>query len=193
MYDPFTTCARRFLYGDQARFFGDEIHLDVKHSKIGTVAMASAGENLNASQVWFPWHLYFLTIDNFLTATWWIDDHLVVRMFILMLPVVLFFSVLHHTAWRSWLPRWQTYSEFSNLPPHIWSIIMWSFGRRIFIKSNKNHICIQNPQSHHTNANPRSKEENRNRRPKQKLLGHYQCYPGEARQLLATVGSAGRA
>ncbi|KAL2523871.1 Peptidyl-prolyl cis-trans isomerase CYP59 [Abeliophyllum distichum] len=40
----------KFLYGDQARFFGDEIHLDVKHSKIGTVSMASAGENLNASQ-----------------------------------------------------------------------------------------------------------------------------------------------
>ncbi|KAL0443179.1 UNVERIFIED_CONTAM: Peptidyl-prolyl cis-trans isomerase CYP59 [Sesamum latifolium] len=40
----------KFLYGDQARFFGDEIHLDVKHSKTGTVAMASAGENLNASQ-----------------------------------------------------------------------------------------------------------------------------------------------
>ncbi|KAG9136536.1 hypothetical protein Leryth_014381 [Lithospermum erythrorhizon] len=40
----------KFLYGDQARFFGDEIHLDVKHAKTGTVAMASAGENLNASQ-----------------------------------------------------------------------------------------------------------------------------------------------
>lgn len=40
----------KFLYGDQARFFGDEIHLDVKHTKTGTVAMASAGENLNASQ-----------------------------------------------------------------------------------------------------------------------------------------------
>lgn len=40
----------KFLYGDQARFFGDEIHLDLKHSKMGTVAMASAGENLNASQ-----------------------------------------------------------------------------------------------------------------------------------------------
>ncbi|KAK9088131.1 hypothetical protein Scep_027213 [Stephania cephalantha] len=40
----------RFLYGDQARFFADEIHQDLKHSKIGTVAMASAGENLNASQ-----------------------------------------------------------------------------------------------------------------------------------------------
>lgn len=40
----------KFLYGDQARFFGDEIHLDLKHSKTGTVAMASAGQNLNASQ-----------------------------------------------------------------------------------------------------------------------------------------------
>ncbi|KAF5750562.1 hypothetical protein HS088_TW03G00901 [Tripterygium wilfordii] len=40
----------KLLYGDQARFFSDEIHLDLKHSKMGTVAMASAGENLNASQ-----------------------------------------------------------------------------------------------------------------------------------------------
>ncbi|KAJ7982053.1 Peptidyl-prolyl cis-trans isomerase-like protein [Quillaja saponaria] len=40
----------KFLYGDQARFFNDEIHLDLKHSRTGTVAMASAGENLNASQ-----------------------------------------------------------------------------------------------------------------------------------------------
>ncbi|KAL6196773.1 hypothetical protein ACLB2K_032387 [Fragaria x ananassa] len=40
----------KFLYGDQARFFGDEIHLDLKHAKTGTIAMASAGENLNASQ-----------------------------------------------------------------------------------------------------------------------------------------------
>ncbi|CAH9073647.1 unnamed protein product [Cuscuta epithymum] len=40
----------KFLYGEQARFFGDEIHLDLKHSKKGTIAMASAGENLNASQ-----------------------------------------------------------------------------------------------------------------------------------------------
>ncbi|XP_058775114.1 peptidyl-prolyl cis-trans isomerase CYP59-like [Vicia villosa] len=40
----------KFLYGDQARFFNDEIHIDLKHSKTGTVAMASAGENMNASQ-----------------------------------------------------------------------------------------------------------------------------------------------
>ncbi|XP_059446067.1 peptidyl-prolyl cis-trans isomerase CYP59-like [Corylus avellana] len=40
----------KFLYGDQARFFSDEIHLDLKHSRTGIVAMASAGENLNASQ-----------------------------------------------------------------------------------------------------------------------------------------------
>ncbi|CAN8321971.1 unnamed protein product [Cochlearia groenlandica] len=43
----------KFLYGEQARFFGDEIHLDLKHSKTGTVAMASGGENLNASQFYF--------------------------------------------------------------------------------------------------------------------------------------------
>lgn len=40
----------KVLYGEQARFFGDEIHLDLKHTKTGTLAMASAGENLNASQ-----------------------------------------------------------------------------------------------------------------------------------------------
>ncbi|XP_045807991.1 peptidyl-prolyl cis-trans isomerase CYP59-like isoform X1 [Trifolium pratense] len=39
----------RFLYGDQAQFFNDEIHIDRKHSKTGTVAMASAEENMNAS------------------------------------------------------------------------------------------------------------------------------------------------
>ncbi|KAK0576699.1 hypothetical protein LWI29_021973 [Acer saccharum] len=40
----------RFLYGEQARFFGDEIRVDLKYLKTGTIAMASAGENLNASQ-----------------------------------------------------------------------------------------------------------------------------------------------
>lgn len=58
----------RFLYGDQARFFTDEIHLDLKHSKMGTVAMANAGENLNASQVFSPLFLGF----------WWIKTHLLV-------------------------------------------------------------------------------------------------------------------
>lgn len=43
----------KFLYGDQARFFNDEIHHDLKHSETGTVAMASGGENLNASQFYF--------------------------------------------------------------------------------------------------------------------------------------------
>lgn len=48
-----TSCSScRFLYGDQARFFSDEIHPTLKHSKTGTVAMATAGENLNASQVY---------------------------------------------------------------------------------------------------------------------------------------------
>ncbi|AQK81531.1 Peptidyl-prolyl cis-trans isomerase CYP59 [Zea mays] len=40
----------KFLYGDQARFFDDEIRPELRHSKTGTVAMASAGENCNASQ-----------------------------------------------------------------------------------------------------------------------------------------------
>ncbi|CAL5394835.1 unnamed protein product [Camellia sinensis] len=40
----------KFLYSDQARFFGDEIRLELKHAKMGTVAMPSAGEDLNASQ-----------------------------------------------------------------------------------------------------------------------------------------------
>ncbi|XP_020270219.1 peptidyl-prolyl cis-trans isomerase CYP59 [Asparagus officinalis] len=43
----------KFLYGEQARFFKDEIHPDLKHSKMGTVAMASAGEDCNASQFYF--------------------------------------------------------------------------------------------------------------------------------------------
>ncbi|KAI4980170.1 hypothetical protein ZWY2020_020655 [Hordeum vulgare] len=41
----------KFLYGDQARFFNDEIRPELRHSKTGTIAMASAGENCNASQV----------------------------------------------------------------------------------------------------------------------------------------------
>ncbi|KAL6873778.1 hypothetical protein ACP4OV_013860 [Aristida adscensionis] len=40
----------KFLYGDQARFFDDAIHPQLRHSKIGTLAMASAGKNRNASQ-----------------------------------------------------------------------------------------------------------------------------------------------
>lgn len=44
----------KFLYGSQARFFSDEIHPNLKHSQMGTVAMASrtgtSEKNLNASQ-----------------------------------------------------------------------------------------------------------------------------------------------
>ncbi|KAF3669229.1 putative domain-containing protein-like [Capsicum annuum] len=40
----------KFSHGDQALFFGDETDPDLNHSKKETVAMASAGGNLNASQ-----------------------------------------------------------------------------------------------------------------------------------------------
>ncbi|KAF3322517.1 peptidyl-prolyl cis-trans isomerase CYP59 isoform X1 [Carex littledalei] len=43
----------KFLYGDQARFFEHEIRPELKHSKMGTVSMVNAGENLNASQFFF--------------------------------------------------------------------------------------------------------------------------------------------
>lgn len=43
-----TAC--RVLYGEQARFFDDEIRPHLKHRKKGTLAMAGAGKNLNASQ-----------------------------------------------------------------------------------------------------------------------------------------------
>lgn len=42
--------ARRLLYGDQARCFDDELRPHLKHAKRGTVGMASAGKDLNASQ-----------------------------------------------------------------------------------------------------------------------------------------------
>eukprot|EP00008_Paramoeba_atlantica_P014058 CAMPEP_0201480620 /NCGR_PEP_ID=MMETSP0151_2-20130828/5070_1 /ASSEMBLY_ACC=CAM_ASM_000257 /TAXON_ID=200890 /ORGANISM="Paramoeba atlantica, Strain 621/1 / CCAP 1560/9" /LENGTH=397 /DNA_ID=CAMNT_0047862537 /DNA_START=138 /DNA_END=1328 /DNA_ORIENTATION=+ len=37
-------------YGDQARFFEDEIHKVLKHNKTGVVSMASSGKDRNASQ-----------------------------------------------------------------------------------------------------------------------------------------------
>eukprot|EP00242_Pyramimonas_sp_CCMP2087_P014359 CAMPEP_0198223000 /NCGR_PEP_ID=MMETSP1445-20131203/90567_1 /TAXON_ID=36898 /ORGANISM="Pyramimonas sp., Strain CCMP2087" /LENGTH=258 /DNA_ID=CAMNT_0043901701 /DNA_START=81 /DNA_END=854 /DNA_ORIENTATION=+ len=40
----------KLLYGEQARFFDDEIRPDLKHKRKGMVGMASAGDNLNASQ-----------------------------------------------------------------------------------------------------------------------------------------------
>lgn len=40
----------RVLFGEQARFFDDEIHPHLRHTKKGVLGMASAGSNLNASQ-----------------------------------------------------------------------------------------------------------------------------------------------
>ena len=39
------------LHGEAKRFFEDEMKPAMKHQKKGTVSMANAGENLNASQV----------------------------------------------------------------------------------------------------------------------------------------------
>ncbi|KAL2941304.1 Peptidyl-prolyl cis-trans isomerase CYP59, partial [Bienertia sinuspersici] len=48
----------KFL-GDQDRFFKDEINPDLNHSKTGTVAMACAGKNLNASYYLDGKHTFF--------------------------------------------------------------------------------------------------------------------------------------
>lgn len=105
----------RFLYGDQARFFGDEIHLDVKHSKIGTVSMASAGENLNASQVHYPFHILYSTRENFkcfLPFSW----YTVIKLSVFYMPngCTFLLSVLHHTAWWPRVSWWKAHCKFSN-------------------------------------------------------------------------------
>ena len=38
------------MYGDQARFFEDELHPHLKHKKRGVLGMAGTGENSNGSQ-----------------------------------------------------------------------------------------------------------------------------------------------
>ncbi len=43
--------SNRLLYGEQAKFFEDELRPHLKHAKRGLLGMASAGEDLNASQV----------------------------------------------------------------------------------------------------------------------------------------------
>lgn len=43
----------RLVYGEQARFFDDEIRKDLRHRKPGMVGMAGAGKDMNASQFYF--------------------------------------------------------------------------------------------------------------------------------------------
>ena len=40
----------RVLYGEQARFFPDEIRPHLKHKAKGLVGMAAGGKDMNASQ-----------------------------------------------------------------------------------------------------------------------------------------------
>lgn len=42
--------SRRLMYGEQARFFEDELHPHLKHKRKGMVGMAGSGANSNGSQ-----------------------------------------------------------------------------------------------------------------------------------------------
>ena len=44
-------------YGDQARYFDDEIQPNLKHNKFGLLATANAGPNLNDSN-------FFITLSS---------------------------------------------------------------------------------------------------------------------------------
>lgn len=54
----------RIIYGEQARFFEDEIRQHLKHRKKGLVAMAGAGENANASQFYITTGEYLDSLDE---------------------------------------------------------------------------------------------------------------------------------
>jgi cyclophilin family peptidyl-prolyl cis-trans isomerase len=44
-------CSRcRILYGEQARFFEDELNPKLRHKAAGTIGMAAPGPDMNASQ-----------------------------------------------------------------------------------------------------------------------------------------------
>jgi peptidyl-prolyl cis-trans isomerase-like 4 len=49
------------LYGEQAKYFEDEIKPHLKHDKLGVVAMANKGPDLNGSQ-------FYITTGSNLTA-----------------------------------------------------------------------------------------------------------------------------
>lgn len=65
----------RFLYGDQARFFEDEIRPHLKHTKKGCVGMASAGENMNASQFYITTSDEIVSLDGKHTVCPFYADH----------------------------------------------------------------------------------------------------------------------
>ena len=56
--------AHRILYGEQARFFEDEIHPHLKHRKKGTVAMATGRKDMNASQFYITLSVDLDSLDE---------------------------------------------------------------------------------------------------------------------------------
>ena len=44
----------RLLYGDQARYFEQELKPRIKHSKLGQISMVNNGSNMHGSQVANP-------------------------------------------------------------------------------------------------------------------------------------------
>ena len=84
----------RKAYGDQAKYFKDEIFPQMKHKEIGTVGMASTGEDANCSQAL---HVTAQWIDPVPVPSASLTTHLML-------------AVLHHYERESGPPRWKAYS-----------------------------------------------------------------------------------
>lgn len=58
-----TVCCR-VMYGEQARFFEDEVHPHIKHKGKGMVGMASGGADCNGSQFYITTGDDLDSLDN---------------------------------------------------------------------------------------------------------------------------------
>lgn len=52
-----STSLYELLYGDQAKYFEDEIYADIKHNKIGLISTSNKAPNMNNSE-------FFITLSN---------------------------------------------------------------------------------------------------------------------------------